>query len=123
VQCDPHPPQRLGGPRISHVLRGLAGHAEKLAIDGPDNVGQGDLGRGPGEPEAAIGTAPAAHDVAAPQLGQDRLKGLARYLGAGELLAGDMVVGRGGHFDRSAQCVVGTRGHSHSGYCKSSRSE
>jgi hypothetical protein len=63
AQRDPHPPQRLGMPRVGHVLRGLAAHAGELAVDGPDNVGQGDLGRGPGEPEAAVGTALAAQDA------------------------------------------------------------
>jgi hypothetical protein len=81
---------------------------------GPKDLGQGDLGRGPGEPEAAVGTALAAHDVAAPQVRQDRLKERAGdNLGAGELLAGDVAVGRGGQFDRGAQRVVGTGGYSH----------
>jgi hypothetical protein len=106
------------------VLRWLAAHAKELVIDGPDDVGQGDLGCGPGEPEAAVGTALAAHDVAAPQVRQDGLKERAGdILRPDELLGGDVAVGRGGQFDRGAERVVGTGGHSHNRYYASSRSE
>jgi hypothetical protein len=48
---------------------------------------------------------------------QDRLKERARdNLGTGELLAGDVAVGRGGQFDRGAQRVVGLGGLSHGSY-------
>jgi hypothetical protein len=95
-----------------------------LTVDGTDNVGQGDLGRGPGEPEAAVRPALAADQPGAAQLGQDGLDELARdILRAGELLAGDVAAGRGGQFDRGAQRVVGTCGHSHDSCYLSFRSE
>jgi hypothetical protein len=102
----------------------LAGYVEEPAVDGPDNVGQGDLGRGPGEPEAAVGTALAAHDVAASQMRQDRLEELARdILRQGKLLGSGVAVLRSGEFDGCAQRVVGACGESHDSYYPSSRSE
>jgi hypothetical protein len=71
----------------------------------------------PGEPEPTVRTALAAHDVAAPQVGQDRLKELAgNALGLSEMLGGDTVILRCGELDGGAQRVVGTGGQSHERY-------
>ena len=56
----------------------------------------------------AVRTALAAHDVAAPQVGQDRLEELARYvLRLRKLFGRDMAILRRGKLDGGAQCVVG----------------
>ena len=71
----------------------------------------------PGEPESAVRAALAAHDVAAPQVGQNRLKEPAgNALGLSETLGGDTVILRRGELDGSAQRVVGAGGKSHASY-------
>jgi hypothetical protein len=77
AQRDPHPLQWLGRSRVCHVLRPLAADAEQLAVDRADDIGQRDLRGRPGQPEPAVRPALAAHDVAAPQVGQDRPEELA----------------------------------------------
>jgi len=73
------------------VLRPLAGDAEQLSVDRTDDVGERDLRGRPGQPEPAVRPALAAHDVAAPQVGQDRLEVLAGdVLRARELLGRDL---------------------------------
>jgi hypothetical protein len=47
-----------------------------LAVDGADDVGQGDLVGGAGQPEAAVGAALAADEPGPPQLGEDGLQEL-----------------------------------------------
>ena len=66
----------------------------------------------------------AAHDVAAPQVRQDRLEELAwDVLRLGELLGRDMAIARRGELDGGAQRVVGACGQSHARHYAASRSE
>jgi hypothetical protein len=123
AQRDPHPLQRLGGTGIDHVLRPLTAHAEQLPVDGADDVRERDLRGRPGQPEAALGAALAAYDVAAPQVGQDRLEELAGdVLRLSELLGRDMPLARRGELDGGAQRVVGACRQSHVRHYAASRS-
>ncbi len=108
AQRDPDLLQRLGHAGIADVLRPLAPYAEQLAVDDPDDVREGDGAGRPGQPEAAVRSALAADQPGPPQLGEDRLQELPRYLlSAGQLIGGDVSgIGRG-EFDGSAQRVVG----------------
>src|SRR6202522_784900 len=117
AQRDPHPLQRRRRSRVRHVFRPLAADPEQLAVDGPDDLGQRNLPGRPGEPEAAVWPAPAAHDVATPQVGQDGLEELSgNALGLSEVLSRDMVTLRRGELDGGAQRVVGAGGQSHERY-------
>jgi hypothetical protein len=64
-----------------------------LAVDGPDDVGQADVGRGLGEPEATVRPALQTGQPGAAQGRHDGLNELARdILGVGELLRSDVAV-------------------------------
>ena len=84
-------------------------------LDGPDHVGERDLLRRLGEPVAAPGPAPGAHQPRVLELEQDVLEELQRdLLGLGELLALDgLLVGGGGELQRGPDRVVGFGGDPH----------
>ncbi len=108
AQRDPHLLQGFGRARVGDVLRAFAPDAEQLAVDGPDDIGQRDLRRRARQPEAAVGSALAADEPGPPELGQDRLEELTRYLLRASKLIGRNVSAAGrGELDRGAQRVIG----------------
>ena len=75
-------------PVVVQLTRDGSLHRGQRPLDRAQHVGDRDLGRGPGELVAAVGTAAGAHDPGPAQLGEDVLEEVLRdRLAPGELLA------------------------------------
>src|ERR1700730_5175019 len=112
----PHRLERPGRPDVAEVLRPLAADADERPVDRPDDVGQGDVARGPGQPEASVGATLAADQPGAAQLGEDGFQELpGDALSPGQLVSGDVAAtaAGGGELDRGAQGIVGACGQTH----------
>ena len=75
---DPDVLQVLGGAEVLDVLGRLAADAGQRALDGADDVGEGDLLGRLGEPVAAVGAALGADEPGVAEVGEDVLEELVR---------------------------------------------
>ena len=112
---DPHAGESGRRPRVLGLLGRAAADRRERALDGADDVRDGQLGRRFGEPEAALGAAVAAHDAGVPELAEDVLQEVERdALGRRDPLGLDrLLVGGSREFDGCPHGIVGFGRDSH----------
>ena len=99
---------------VVEILRAGAGHVGKCAIDGSDDIGEGDLAGWPCECPAALRASAGPDDGRAAQLGEDRAKiGRGNRLSPTDLIGGERPIGGGSQLEGSAQRIVGSPGQAH----------
>ena len=116
---DPHAGRAAAAPGYSASSGGPPRTDRERTLDGADDVGDGQLGRRLGEPEAALGAAVAAHDPSVPELAEDVLQEVERdALRVRDPLGLDrLLVGGSRQFDGGPYRVVGFGRDSHSRQC------
>ena len=89
AQGEPHVSQRLGGTVVVDGLGSFTPDGGQRAVDGAQDVGEGDGGGGAGQPVAALGAALALHQAALTEQQQDVLQEAGRdVLGGGQFTDG-----------------------------------
>src|SRR5436305_8030254 len=115
-QRHPHLAQRGGAAGELERVGAGAGDVGEWAVDGADDVGDGDGVGWPGEPETALGAATAVDDAGVAQLVEDAEEEPRRdALRVGDRVGLDQmsVLACCGHLDDSADRVVGLGGDAH----------
>ena len=112
---DPDALQRLGGAGVGDVLRALAAHRGQRALDGADDVGDGDLRRRAGpassRPRRRAGCARARRGAGRPRMFSRNSAGCPGPAAIASPFAGRSPAG--GELDRGADRVVGLGGDAH----------
>ena len=106
---------------VAELLGALPAYVGERPVDHPDDLGEGDLLGGAGQPVAALRATLGVHDAAPAQLEQDALQELRRdLLGAGDLVGRDRpaapgTAGRRGKLGGRAEGIVDPGGEAHVG--------